>query len=185
MNVGFKYTDPDKVEPIYFEQVYAEKPGGGIVENPAFDAPPSTAVGEGAGGKFKLIKGYRLVAAVASADSSIKIAKGSGIAVGDAIGTGKKAVVCTSVDKTTSNDYDVVTVTLGVNVASNTVLYQAKAASASAAEPLLIPLFVVGNGLKANEGDQAVRLVNGANLRKETANIASEVVALLPTITLV
>lgn len=185
MDVNFKYNPQGPVEPIYFEQVYAEKPGGGLVENPTFDAPPSTAVGAGTNGKFKLIKGYRLVVAVASADTTIKIAKDSGVIVGDFIATGKKAVACTAVDTTTSPDYDTVTVTLGVNVPKNTVLYQAKAASANAAEPLITPLFVIGNGLKANEGDQAVRLVNGANLRKETANIASEVVALLPTIALV
>jgi hypothetical protein len=184
MNVNFKYTDPAKVEPIYFEQVYAEKPGGGLVENPSFDAPPSTAVGAGTNGKFKLIKGYRLVEAVVAADTSIKIAKGSGIVSGDFIGTGKKAVASTAVD-TTNADYDTVTVTLGVDVPVGTVLYQSKAASASSAEPLITPLFVIGNGIKSGDGDQSVRLVNGANLRKETANVASEVVALLPTIALV
>jgi len=184
MDVNFKYNPPGPVEPIYFEQVYAEKPGGGLVENPAFDAPPSTAVGAGTNGKFKLIKGYRLVEAVSTVDTTIKIAKGSGIVIGDFIATGKKAVACTAVDST-NTDYDTVTVTLGVNVPVNTVLYQAAAASASAAVPLITPLFVIGNDLKANEGDQAVRLVNGANLRKETANVASEVVALLPTIQLV
>ena len=44
---------------------------------------------------------------------------------------------------------------------------------------------MTGNWVYANEGDQLVRLINGANLRKETVNIAPEVVALLPTIKLV
>lgn len=60
-----------------------------MVENPSFDAPPTTAVGEKKG-KFVLIKGYRLVGAVAEADTTINIAKGSGIAVGDVIGIGKR-----------------------------------------------------------------------------------------------
>ena len=183
MEVNFKHNDPAAVEPIRIEQVFAEKPGGGLVENPTFDAPATTAVGE-KDGKFALIKAYRLVAAVASGDTTISIAKGSGVAVGDIIATGKKGVACTKVD-TSAADKDVVTVTLGVEVAEGKVLYQAKVASADAATPLLTPVYVTGNGLKANEGDQAVRLTNGANLRKETANIASEVAALLPTIHLV
>lgn len=183
MEVNFKHQDPAKVDPIYIEQVFAEKPGGGLVENPSFDAPPTTAVGE-KNGKFVLVKGYRLVGAVAKADSTISIAKGSGIVKGDVIAVGKKAVACTAVD-TSASDKDVVTVTLGVDVAVGTVLYQAKAASEDAAEPIYTPVYVTGNRLKANEGDQSVRLINGANLRKETANIASEVAALLPMIALV
>ena len=183
MDVNFKHTDPAAVEPIRIEQVFAEKPGGGLVENPTFDAPATTAVGE-KNGKFALIKAYRLVAAVAAGDTTISIAKGSGVAVGDVIATGKKGVACTKVD-TSAADKDVVTVTLGVEVAAGKVLYQAKTASADAATPLLTPVYVTGSGLKANEGDQPVRLINGANLRKETANIASEVAALLPTIQLV
>ena len=183
MEVYFKHQDPAKVEPIYIEQVFAEKPGGGLVENPSFDAPPTTAVGE-KNGKFVLIKGYRLVGAVAKADNIINIAKGSGISVGDVIGIGKKAVACTAVD-TSATDKDVVTVTLGVDIDAGTVLYQAKAASADAAEPIYTPVYVTGNRLEAKEGDQSVRLINGANLRKETANVASEVAALLPMIALV
>lgn len=183
MEVNFKHNDPAAVEPIRIEQVFAEKPGGGLVENPTFDAPATTAVGE-KDGKFALIKAYRLVAAVAAGDTTISIAKGSGVAVGDVIATGKKGVACTKVD-TSAADKDVVTVTLGVEVAAGKVLYQAKTASADAATPLFTPVYVTGNGLKANEGDQPVRLINGANLRKETANIASEVAALLPTIHLV
>ena len=183
MEVNFKHQDPAKVEPIYIEQVFAEKPGGGLVKNPSFDAPPTTAVGE-ENGKFVLIKGYRLVDAVAKAATTINIAKGSGIAVGDVIGIGKKAVACTAVD-TSAEGKDVVTVTLGVDIDAGTVLYQAKEVSADAAEPIYTPVFVTGNRLEANEGDQSVRLINGANLRKETANIASEVAALLPMIALV
>lgn len=183
MEVKFKHQDPAKVEPIYIEQVFAEKPGGGLVENPSFDVPPTTAVGE-KNGKFALIKGYRLVGAVAVADTTISIEKGSGVAVGDAIAVGKKAVACTAID-TSAPDKDVVTVTLGVAVNAGTVLYQAAAASADKAEPIYKPAYVTGNRLEANEGDQHVRLINGANLRKETANIASEVAALLPMIALV
>ena len=183
MDVNFKFTDPVKPDPIYIEQVYAEKPGGGLVENPLFNVPPTTAVGE-KDGKFAVIKSYRLVEAVAVGDTTISIAKGSGVVVGDIIATGKKGVACTAVDKS-AEDKDVVTVTLGVEIATGKVLYQAKAADATAAVPAIDPVYVTGNWLKANEGDQAVRLINGANLRKETANISAEIEVLLPTIKLV
>ena len=183
MEVNFKHNPAKPVEPIYIEQVFAEKPGGGLVANPAFDVPPTTAVGK-SGNKFVAIKAYKLYAAVAEADTSIKIKKGSGVVVGDVIATGKKGVACTAVDNSNA-EYDTVTVTLGVNVTDGTTLYQAKEASDSEAEPLAAPEYVTGNWVYANEGDQLVRLINGANLRKETVNIAPEVVALLPTIKLV
>lgn len=183
MEVNFTNTPAKPVEPIYIEQVFAEKPGGGVVANPAFDVPPTTAVGK-SGDQFKVIKAYKLHAAVAAGDTSIKIKKGSGVAVGDIIATGKKGVACTAVD-TSKAEYDTVTVTLGVTLTEGSTLYQAKEASASGAEPIAAPEYVTGNWVHANKGDQLVRLINGANLRKETANIAPEVVALLPTIKLV
>lgn len=183
MNVNTKFTAPGPVAPVVIEQVFAEKPGGGLVANPAFEVKQGTAVYQD-GNKFKPIKAYRLVAAVGTDDTSIKIAKGSGYVAGDIIATGKKGVAGGSVN-TTNPDYDVVTVTLGVAVANDTVLYQAKAASASAAAPIGTPIYVVGNDVPANEGDQPVRLINGANLRKETAPIAAEVAAMIPTINLV
>lgn len=183
MDVNFKFKDAAKVDPIRIEQVFAEKPGGGLVENPSFEIAPTTAVGE-KDGKFAPIKAFRLVAAVATTDTTIKVEKGSGVAVGDVIAHGKKGVACTAVD-TTPDDHDLVTVTLGVEIAADTVLYQAKEASASAAVPILTPKYVTGNRVPANEGDFPVRLINGANLRKETACVADEVVALLPMINLV
>ncbi|MCM1440049.1 MAG: hypothetical protein NC131_12735 [Roseburia sp.] len=183
MEVNFKFKDAAKVDPIRIEQVFAEKPGGGLVENPQFEIAPTTAVGE-KDGKFAPIKAYRLVSAVVADDTTIKVEKGSGVAVGDIIAHGKKGVACTAVDNTPA-DHDLVTVTLGVEIANDTVLYQAKAADASKAEPIYTPVYVTGNRVPANEGDFRVRLINGANLRKETACIASEVAALLPLITLV
>lgn len=183
MEAGFKFNEPGKEISVYIEQVFAEKPSGGIIANPSFDVPPTSAVGE-ADGVLVVAKAYRLIDAVTASDTSVKISKGSGVAVGDVIGCGKVAVACTAVDAT-NEDYDVATVKLGVAVDAGTVLYQAKAASADAAVPAITPKYVTGNWLYANEGDQRVRLINGANLRKETANIASEVAALLPTIQLV
>ena len=182
MDVNFNYTKGGK-QVVRIEQVFAEKPGGGLVAAPAFDAPATTAVGE-ANGKFHVIKGYRLYQANDSADTTIKVCKGSGVAKGDVIATGKVGVACSAVDSSNA-EYDVVTVKLGVDVPAGTCLYQAKAASADAAEPLHTPVFVTGNDIVGGKGDQPVRLINGANLRKETANVAPEVVALMPGIHLV
>ncbi|MCQ2105933.1 MAG: hypothetical protein MJZ26_09090 [Fibrobacter sp.] len=185
MDVKFKYQDPAPVEKIYIEQVFAEVPGGGMISNPAFSAPASTAVGEDSNGKLKLIKGYKVVEAAASGATTIKIEKGSGIVKGDVLATGKKGVACTAVDTTTSPDYDVVTISMGVALKAGQVLYQAKEASADAAQPIYAPKYVIGNRVPANEGDFPVRLLNGANLRKETAMVAPELVEMMKSIALV
>lgn len=183
MDVNFTYQAPGKVDPVRIEQVFAEKPGGGLVANSEFDILPTTAVGED-GDKFKPIKAYRLTKAVSTGDSTIQIEKGSGVAVGDVIAYGTKGVACTKVD-TSKDEYDEVTVSLGTEIPNDTVLYQAKAASDDNAEPIYKPKYVTGNVVPGNAGDFLVRLINGANLRKETACIADEVAELLPQITLV
>lgn len=183
MDVNFEYKRPGKPDPIRIEQVFAEKPGGGMVANPDFDVAPTTAVGE-ENGLFKPIKGYRLYKANTTGDSTIQIEKDSGVAVGDVIAFGKKGVKCTKVD-TTNEAYDEVTVTMGIDIPKDTVLYQAKEASEDAAKPIYTPVYVTGNWIPANKGDWAVRLLNGANLRKETAQIGEDIAALLPLITLV
>jgi hypothetical protein len=177
----FHYDSEGEAAPVRIEQVFAEKPGGGLVADPGFDAPETTAVGKNSDGKFAVIKSYRLVSDVNVSDTTVSIAKGSGIAVGDALAYGKKAVACTAVD-TTGDDKDVVTVTMGVDIAAGESLYQAKAASADAAAPILTPEYILGNAVFGGRGDQPVRLVNGANVRKETACIGSDIEALLVTI---
>lgn len=180
MDVNFKVTAPGAIEPVVFEQVLGEKPGGGIVANPTYRVKTGTAVGLNAG-TLKPIKAYRLLKANLIGDTTLEIAKGSGVAVGDAIGHGTKAVLATEVN-TTNAEKDVVTVTMGVAIANGAVLYQAAGASASAAVPIYTPSYLTGAPLEANEGDQLVRLVNIANVRKETVNASPEVLALLPTI---
>ena len=240
MEVGFEYNSPQKPEPVRIELVFAEKPGGGLVANPDFDVPPTSAVGYDAStGLYKPIKAYKLVESVEASDTTIKIAKGSGVAVDDIIGHGKIGVACTAVDKSNA-DYDVVTVTLGVAIdieSEDAWLYQAKAESRDAGyydaqstdegalkvvasgattgqinladvtpykgsksplaandyvvllekiegEPKHAPEYITGktDWVWAGKGDQSVKLINGANVRKETANISAEIEALLPTI---
>ena len=86
MKNRFQHTPPAKPSPVVFEQVFAEKPGGGVVPEPSYDLMQGTAVGA----EGKPIKAYRLAKAVAAADATIQIQKGSGVEVGDIIGHGKK-----------------------------------------------------------------------------------------------
>ncbi len=195
MEVGFKYQKAQKPEPVRVEQVFAEKPGGGLIANPDYDVPPTSAVAlDKSTGLYKPMKCYKLVASVGESDTTIKIAKGSGVAKNDIIGHGKLGVKCTKVDDT-SEDYDVVTVTLGVAIDIETEdpwLYQAKNVSAAAtdsdaavdAELFIEPEYITGqtDWVYAGEGDQSVKLINGANVRKETANISAEVEAKLKSI---
>ena len=234
---NFKFNPAEAPDPIYFETIHAEKPGGGMLANPDYDVPKSVAVGKNASGLFAPIKAYRVVEAATSDATTLKIAKGSGVQEGDVLATGKIGVACTDVNTTTSEDYDVVTVSLGVAIAAGTVLFQAAAASVEAgyydaestgegalkvvasgattgqinladvtpykgsknlaannyvvkkeqadAAPKYTPTFILGTCVPAGEGDKEVRLINGANLRKETANVATEVVALMKGIELV
>ena len=181
MNVNFNHEEAGPITPIYFEQVYAEKPGGGRVANPTRDFPPATAVYLNSNGLYEPVRGFRLVEGVKISDTSIKVAKECVIAVGDVVGFGSKAVAVTAVDNSKA-DYDVATVTMGVAIPNGTTLYEAKAASTDSAEVKATPQYVTYQKVYADKGDQLIRLVNGANLRKETANIADEVAALLPTI---
>lgn len=181
MDVNHIHVAAGEVQPVIFEKVLGEKPGGGMVPNPDFDIPIGTAVGLDAAGALKAIKSYRLVKANLVGDTTIEIAKGSGIVSGDVIGTAKKSVASTAVDST-HQAKDVVTITLGVAVANGTVLYQAAGVSAAAAVPSLTPSYLTGAVVYAGKGDQLVKLVNIAVVRKETVNASLEVLALIPTI---
>lgn len=191
MNRMFKHKDAAPTDPIIFETILSEKPGGGLVKNPEFDLKPGLAMGQDANGLYIPIKGYRLITEVKDSDTTIKIAKSSGVQKGDVIAHGKKGVACTKVDSTTSEDYDIVTVTMGVAIAQDTVLYQAASAadgSTAEAAPIHKPEYILGNFMgnlgKANEGDFEARLIRAASLRKETAPVAQEVVDLMKGITL-
>lgn len=132
MEVGFKHTDAKPAEPIRIEQVFAEKPGGGVVANPSFDLPPTTPVA------YDAEKEQFVALIEVDSDSGEFKAKTSTTGEGDN--------ATTTVDK---------------------------------------PEYVTGAWVYAGEGDKLVRLINGANLRKETAVILPEQAALIPTINLV
>lgn len=187
MDRMFKHQDAGKPEPIIFETIVTEKPGGGLVKNPEFNLQKGLAMSENADGLYIPIKGYRLITEVKTDDTTIKIAKGSGVKKGDVIAHGNVGVASTAVDTTTSEEYDVVTVTMGVAIAQDTVLYQAAEAADGTnkkAEPIHKPDYILGTFIKAGEGNQEARLIRAASLRKETAPVAKEIVDLMKGITL-
>ena len=178
MEVKFSHTEAPAPKPIVFEQIFAEKPGGGLLANHTFDVKEGTAVVL-VNGKYQAIKAAMLYEDAESGATTIKVKKGSGVAVNDFMATGNKAVKVTKVVATDPN-YDVLTISLGVEVKAGQVLYQATAAAdGSTAQAALagVPVYLVGDDVPANSGDFMVKLVNGANIRKETAPVADEVVA--------
>ena len=177
MDVNFVETAAEAIQPVVFEKILGEKPGGGLVANPPYDIPIGTAVGMN-GADISPIKSFRLLKANLVGDTSIDIAKGSGIVSGDFIGVGAKAVASTGLDETDAIK-DAVTITLGVAIPNGTVLYQAAGASADAAVNIYTPLYLTGAKVYAGKGDQLVKLVNIAVVRKETVNASLEVLALL------
>lgn len=106
----FDYIDPAANDPIRIEQVFAEKPGGGVVHVES-NLPATTPVKANADGTYEPI---------------------------------------------------------------------------AASDTTSVPVYVTGNDLKAEDGDyQPVRLINGANLRKETCIIKAAQAAKMNGINLV
>ena len=178
MEVKFSHTEAPAPKPIVFEQIFAEKPGGGLLANHTFDVKEGMAVVL-VNGKYQAIKAAIIYEDAESGATTIKVKKGSGIVVNDILAIGNKAAKVTKVTSTESI-YDVLTITLGVAVKAGNVLYQATAvADGTTTQAALagVPVYLVGDDVPANSGDFMVKLVNGANVRKETALVADEVVA--------
>lgn len=179
MEVKFSHTEAPAPKSIVFEQIFAEKPGGGLLANHTFDVKEGMAAYLNADGKYQAIKAAMVYEDAESSATTIKVRKGSAVAVNDFMATGNKAVKVTKVVATDPN-YDVLTISLGVEVKAGQVLYQATAAadgSTTQAALAGVPVYLVGDDVPANSGDFMVKLVNGANIRKETAPVADEVVA--------
>ena len=224
MNINFHYNEAPGNAPVIFDEIFAEKVGGGIVKNATYDRKPGQVVlADG-----NAMKAARLYEAITSESTSIKVEKGHGLAAGDIIASGAAAVEISAING--SNDaYDVLTATLGVALAAGAVIYEAKTLPVEAGyydatsstegalkvvasgatdgqinladvtpykgtktlaandyvlwkdevklEPKAEPVFVLGTFLPANCGDQMAKLVNGANVRKETALFPAEIAA--------
>ena len=68
---------------------------------------------------------------------------------------------------------------------AGTPVYQAQSASASSAKPAVTPMYVLGTFLPANCGDELAKLVNGANVRKETVMFGEDIASLMKGIHLI
>ena len=174
MDKIFKFNEAPAKQPVIFDQIFAEKVGGGLVKNAAYDRHPGLAVSANG----VCLKAARLVEAITAESTSMTVAKDSGFAVGDVVASGAVGVAITAIDSS-HDDYDILTVTLGVALAAGAVVYEAAAASANAAQPKVVPAYVLGTFLPANCGDELAKLVNGANVRKETALFPAEIAALM------
>ena len=188
MDVRFKYNEPSEAEKIYFEQIFAEKPGGGVVKcsfsNIIRDIPPTTPVLQLPDGRIELDYQFTVLEDVEVGSTTINIelpffkcADFTPFSVGyegelSKIASAKETEY--GIQLTVENPFL-------RKITKGTVLW----VSYGNPEPNKNFKYVTGDWVYANEGNLAVRLINGANLRKETANIASEVAALLPGINLV
>lgn len=190
MDVKFSRTPAGARKPIVFDHIFAEKVGGGMIANSAFDLDEGLAMGMNSNGKFAPIKAYKVYEDADADATSIKIMKGSHIAVGDFLAKGKLAVACTAIDSTSSDKFDTVTVSLGFAVSAGDILYQSAVASVPASEtvpavdayPIYAPMYLLGEDVPAGIGDHLGKLVNGANVRKETAPVSDDIVALMKSI---
>lgn len=196
MKNNFVYSAAPTPAPVRIERVWGEKPGGGMLAETTFDVVETTAVGyDSATNKYKAIKSAKVVTKYAGSGTSLEVAKGSGIVNSDFIGYGKVAVQVTSVN-TSDASKDVLTIAAmtGVNIEVGEHVFQAKAAadgSEATAEPIYYPVFIASDGYPsaengvvayANNGDTPVRLINGANVRKETCNFGADIEKLLGSV---
>lgn len=188
MDVRFKYNEPAEAEKIYFEQIFAEKPGGGVVKvddslKIIRDVPPTTPVIE-IYGKIEFEPQFTVLEDVEVGSTTINIEfpffKCDNFTI---LSVGYEEEL-SKIESAKETEYGVqltVKNPFSKKIMKGTVVW----VSYGNPEPNKNFKYVTGDWIYANEGDQAVRLINGANLRKETANIASEVAALLPGINLV
>ena len=197
MKDKFQYNPAPKPCPVRIEQVFAERPGGGVVVDPGYDVPETTAVGDNGDGRFAVIKSARLLTkATKSTTKAFDVEKGHGFKQGEFIGYGKEAIAITSITDTDPNK-DVINVSAGfttTDINAGESFFQAKAAadgSSATAEPIHKPEYIISVGdpiaqngiaVPTGHGDIHVRLINGANVRKETACIGADIEALLPGI---
>ena len=122
MDKNFKVNEAPAKQPVIFDQIFAEKVGGGIVKNADYDRHPGLAVSADG----VCLKAARLVEAITAESTAIKVKKDSGFAAGEFIASGSVAVEISAVD-TTHDDYDILEATLGVPLGIGDVVYQAEA----------------------------------------------------------
>lgn len=139
MAAGLKYDlDPRPYYPEFcrFETVYRLTGGFNLVtdnlEQGARIPPLAPLSIDFATRKATVVKNARVTADAASADTTIRIAKGSLAYAGMIVGTGSAGATVSSIDKS-NPDYDVITLSAALGaVAKGKVLFEASAAGGTA-----------------------------------------------------
>lgn len=197
MKNQFVYNNPVKPAPIRIEQVIAEKPGGGLLKDAGYNVPETTPVGLDTDGKYKVIKCAKVKTQYSGSETSLVVEPGSGITKNDFIAFGGMAVQVSAVSSASDKDTLTIGALTGKTINIGDFVYQASKAATgedeeNMAEPIVKPLYIVSDGHPtarngivafAGNGDTPVRLINIANVRKETCCFGAEIEAMLPGIT--
>lgn len=196
MKNEFVYNNAEAPAPIRIEQVISEKPGGGLLKDAGYNVPETTPVGLDTDGKYKVIKCAKVKTQYAGSGTSLVVEPGSGIAKNDFIAFGGMAVQVSAVAAAAGEDTLTIGALTGKTINIGDFVYQAAKAATGVgednmAEPIVKPLYIVSDGHPtakngivafAGNGDTPVRLINIANVRKETCCFGAEIEAMLPGI---
>lgn len=173
----FEYNEAAENDPIRIEQVWAEKPAGGVV-HVTEDMPATTPVSLAEDGTFEVQK-IMVVKSNKVNTNQIQFKK-STFSVGDTIhvvneeGVEEIRTIAKVVESFNTVELEGGNIPFSIN--EGTKLYSTTTD----------PVYITGNDLKAADGEyQPVRLINGANVRKETAVITEEQAAQMKGIHLV
>lgn len=191
MKNQFNYQEAPTPAPVRVEQVVAEVPGGGLLKDAGYDVVQTTPVGRASDGKYQVIKTAKVKTKYNNGTgSTIEVEKGHGLAQGEFVMAGGVAKAISSIN-TGAADKDVITLDAamtGVTVEAGEFIYQAKAAAASDAVPVVTPVgvvddghFTAANGIVAygGNGDTPVRIIVAGTVRKETCMFGAEMESLL------
>lgn len=196
MKNEFVYNNAEAPAPIRIEQVIAEKPGGGLLKDAGYNVPETTPVGLDTDGKYKVIKCAKVKTQYSGSGTSLVVEPGSGIAKNDCIAFDGMAVRVSAVASAADKDTLTIMEFTGKTINIGDFVYQAaKEATGedeeNMAEPIVKPLYIVSDGHPtvkngivafAGNGYTPVRLINIANVRKETCCFGAEIEAMLPGI---
>lgn len=216
MKDQFQYNAAPKPCPVRIEQVFAEKPGGGLVVDPGYDVEETTAVGRNEDGKWAVIKSARLLAKLTAGSITLEVSKGHGFKPGEFLGYGEDARKIIEIEEGDSKDNIkiVSAFSTNYNIEAGECLFQAKESTiivgdpdqcvpdvstpkqieGAIAQPIYTPEYIISVGdpiahngivVPTGHGDVSVRLINGANVRRETACFGRDIEALMPGIKLV
>ena len=190
MKNQFQYNEAPTPAPIRVEQVIAEVPGGGLLKDAGYDVVQTTPVGRASDGKYQVIKSAKVKTKYVGSGTTIEVEKGHGLANGEFVMAGGIAKTISSIN-TGAAVKDTITLDAamtGVTVEAGEFIYQAKAAAASDAVPVVTPIGVVdyghftdANGIVAygGNGDTPVRIIVAGTVRKETCMFGAEMESLL------